>query len=128
MLPKATQSLENGTECKARGVPCLFLGAPIAQVWERALFLNLLMSCRVLAGIKTKDGISLAGHILPREMTLCFFGGGSHTGIVERVSGSTLHTIEGNTTNSVARRQYSLASSYVTGYGQVGEVYQRWLS
>lgn len=70
---------------------------------------------------KNKGRYKSRGAYTPQRNDIVFFGGGSHTGIVERVSGSTLHTIEGNTTNSVARRQYSLASSYVTGYGQVGK-------
>lgn len=41
----------------------------------------------------------------------------SHVGIVEKVSGSTLHTIEGNTSNKVARRTYPLSNSTITGYG-----------
>ena len=42
----------------------------------------------------------------------------SHTGIVESVSNGTVTTIEGNTADSVARRQYALASSQIAGYGR----------
>ena len=42
----------------------------------------------------------------------------SHTGIVESVSGGTVVTIEGNTSDQVARRQYSLGSSNIAGYGR----------
>lgn len=55
----------------------------------------------------------------PKRNDIIFFGGGNHVGIVEYVSGNTIHTIEGNTTNSVARRQYSTSSSYVSGFGVV---------
>lgn len=41
----------------------------------------------------------------------------SHTGIVEKVSGSKVYTIEGNTGNTVARRSYELTDSHITGYG-----------
>lgn len=41
-----------------------------------------------------------------------------HTGIVEHVQNGTLHTIEGNTSNKVARKTYSLASVYILGYGR----------
>lgn len=41
-----------------------------------------------------------------------------HTGIVESVSGSTVTTIEGNTSDMVARRTYNLSSSYIAGYGR----------
>lgn len=44
-------------------------------------------------------------------------GGINHTGIVESVDGSQVHTIEGNTSDQVARRTYSLNSSQIAGYG-----------
>ena len=42
----------------------------------------------------------------------------SHTGIVETVSGGTLTTIEGNTSDSVGRRSYAVGSSVIYGYGR----------
>lgn len=42
----------------------------------------------------------------------------SHTGIVENVTGSMVYTIEGNTSDQVARRSYSLSSSSIAGYGR----------
>lgn len=49
-----------------------------------------------------------------------FYAGGdiNHTGIVESVSGNTVTTIEGNTSNKVARCQYNIGSSYIAGYGR----------
>ncbi|MBR1525598.1 MAG: peptidoglycan-binding protein [Prevotella sp.] len=49
-----------------------------------------------------------------------FYSGGgiNHTGIVESVSGSTVTTIEGNTSDMVARRTYTIGSSYIAGYGR----------
>ncbi|EME8112444.1 lysozyme family protein [Enterococcus faecium] len=44
-------------------------------------------------------------------------GIGDHVGIVEMISNGMIHTIEGNTANSVARRQYALHSSSVMGFG-----------
>ena len=41
----------------------------------------------------------------------------SHTGIVESVNGGTVTTIEGNTSDSVGRRQYPVGSSNIVGYG-----------
>lgn len=41
-----------------------------------------------------------------------------HTGIVERFDSSRVYTIEGNTTDSVARRSYSLLDNYIYGYGR----------
>ena len=42
----------------------------------------------------------------------------SHTGIVESVSKTTVTTIEGNTSDSVARRSYSINSGTIYGYGR----------
>lgn len=42
----------------------------------------------------------------------------SHTGIVETVSGGTVTTIEGNTSDRVARRSYATGSSAIYGYGR----------
>lgn len=42
----------------------------------------------------------------------------SHTGIVESVQNGTVTTIEGNTSDQVARRQYSVGSSVIAGYGR----------
>lgn len=41
----------------------------------------------------------------------------SHTGIVETVSGGTVTAIEGNTSDMVARRSYSIGDSRIAGYG-----------
>lgn len=42
----------------------------------------------------------------------------SHTGIVEKVVGSTIYTIEGNTSDGVYRRTYTVGQSSVYGYGR----------
>ena len=42
----------------------------------------------------------------------------SHTGIVESVSGSTVNTIEGNSSDGVARRSYPVGSGSIYGYGR----------
>ena len=42
----------------------------------------------------------------------------SHTGIVESVDGNTITTIEGNTSDQVARRQYQIGSGNIVGYGR----------
>jgi len=41
----------------------------------------------------------------------------SHTGIVEKVDGGTVTAIEGNTSDGVGRRSYSLGDSRIAGYG-----------
>lgn len=44
-------------------------------------------------------------------------GVSDHVGIVEMCDGSYVYTIEGNSSNSVARRKYSIYSNSVLGYG-----------
>lgn len=49
-----------------------------------------------------------------------FYSGGdiNHTGIVETVNGSYFTTIEGNSSDMVARRNYYVSNSYVAGFGR----------
>ena len=58
----------------------------------------------------------------PKAGDQIFFGtsidNSSHTGIVEKVDGSTVYTIEGNTSDMVARRSYALNNSRILGYGR----------
>ena len=42
----------------------------------------------------------------------------SHTGIVESVANGMVNTIEGNTSDQVARRSYALSSGSIAGYGR----------
>lgn len=44
-------------------------------------------------------------------------GYSDHVGIVEYVEGDVVHTVEGNTSNSVARRSYGMDSNNICGYG-----------
>lgn len=60
----------------------------------------------------------IKGSYTPKRGDIVFFTNNrSHTGIVEKVEGATLHTIEGNTSDKVARRTYSLDENTLTGYG-----------
>lgn len=58
----------------------------------------------------------------PRPGDQIFFGSSTsnvgHTGIVEKVEGGKVHTIEGNTSDRVARRSYSLSDKTIVGYGR----------
>lgn len=54
----------------------------------------------------------------PKVGDQIFFGDFDHTGIVETVSATQITTIEGNTSNQVNRRTYSLSDSYITGFGR----------
>ena len=57
----------------------------------------------------------------PQPGDQVFFGKGAeaeHTGIVEYAKDGKLHTIEGNTSNMVARRVYDLNDPYIRSYGR----------
>ncbi len=54
----------------------------------------------------------------PQPGDQIFFNSYAHTGIVEKIEGGKVHTIEGNTSNMVARRTYTLGSSSIDGYGR----------
>lgn len=58
----------------------------------------------------------------PKPGDQIFFGtsldNSTHTGIVESVDARQVHTIEGNTSDQVARRNYSLTNSRILGYGR----------
>ena len=45
-------------------------------------------------------------------------GGINHTGIVESVTGGLVRTIEGNTSDMVARRAYGIGAPNIAGYGR----------
>ena len=49
-----------------------------------------------------------------------FYSGGAinHTGIVVSVSGGVVYTVEGNSSDMVARRAYATGSSSIAGYGR----------
>jgi hypothetical protein len=63
-----------------------------------------------------------SGGYVPAPGDIIFFdwggdGGSDHVGIVEYVEGEVVHTVEGNTSNFVARLSYRLDSLSVIGYG-----------
>lgn len=67
---------------------------------------------------KSRGRFKYKGKYTPKRGDLVYFKTGrSHAGIVEKVTGSTLHTIEGNTSDRVARRTYQLSEKTITGYG-----------
>lgn len=73
-----------------------------------------------MSWFKNKGRFKYKGKYTPKRNDLVYFKtGASHVGIVEYVSGNTLHTIEGNTSDKVARRTYPLSYKTITGYGVV---------
>ncbi len=70
------------------------------------------------SGLKKRGQFKYKGKYTPKRCDIVYFKTGrSHVGIVESVSGGQLHTIEGNTSDKVARRSYSLNNATITGYG-----------
>ena len=74
------------------------------------------------------------GNYTPQTGDIIFFSGkhttsdSTHTGIVVSCDGSTVYTVEGNTSNMVAQRSYSISSNYIIGYGlpQCGDATGSW--
>jgi len=58
----------------------------------------------------------------PQRGDQIFFGTGfdnsTHTGLVEKVEGGCVYTIEGNSSDQVCRRRYALTDSCILGYGR----------
>jgi hypothetical protein len=56
----------------------------------------------------------------PGDQIFFDYGNGiNHTGVVEEVKSGIVQTIEGNTSDMVARRIYSLVNPSISGYGRV---------
>lgn len=70
-----------------------------------------------------KNGKAYGGTYTPKTGDVIFFSSkydqsdSTHVGIVTGVSGQTVHTIEGNTSDAVHERSYALNNKYILGYG-----------
>jgi hypothetical protein len=69
-------------------------------------------------------GLWQAAGYIPAPGDTIFFdwendGASDHVGIVDSVEGETVYTIEGNTSDSVARQSYRLDSVKIAGYGVI---------
>lgn len=78
--------------------------------------------CGCTAGWKwfiEHDCYGLKGSYTPKAGDIIFFldDGAGHTGIVTGCSGGYVYTLEGNTSDMVARRSYPLDYHTITGYG-----------
>ena len=74
--------------------------------------------CRASAQFYKNNG---AWYTTPQAGDQVFFYSGgdiNHTGLVESVNGNAFTTIEGNSSDMVARRSYWLGNSYVAGFGR----------
>ncbi len=76
-------------------------------------------------GYATKNWFSSRGLWHGRDYTpvagdyIAFGNGPDHCGIVEYVASGKVHTIEGNSSDQVCRREYALGNSYIMGYGTI---------
>lgn len=71
---------------------------------------------------KSRNQYKKRGKYTPLPGDIVFFdwnhnGGLDHVGIVEKVKDGYVYTIEGNSTNRVAKRKYKLTSYDINGYG-----------
>ena len=70
------------------------------------------------AAFQTLGAYEPKADYLPRPGDIIFFlNNASHTGIVLGVEDGRVYTIEGNSADMIARRNYSLDDATITGYG-----------
>lgn len=72
-----------------------------------------------VAFFKNQRRFKYSGSYIPQPGDIIYFGpnGSSHVGIVTSVSNGQVNTIEGNTSDMVAKRSYSLTNAKIYGYG-----------
>lgn len=74
-------------------------------------------SCSVgLSWFDARHQYKLRGQYTPKRGDIIYFGG-THVGIVVSCDGATVYTVEGNSSDQVARRSYGLGDGKITGYG-----------
>ena len=75
-------------------------------------------ACRYSADFYRRNG-AFVQTPEPGDQIFFYVGGEiNHTGIVESVFSTTIQTIEGNTSDMVARRTYALGAPNIAGYGR----------
>lgn len=75
-------------------------------------------ACRYSAGFYSAHEAFYQTPEVGDQIFFYYEGGINHTGIVTSVSGGIVYTIEGNTSDMVARRAYTVGSSTIAGYGR----------
>ncbi|MDD3171291.1 MAG: CHAP domain-containing protein [Bacilli bacterium] len=76
-----------------------------------------------MAWFAAENRFGARGEYTPQPGDIIFFRdadqstGSTHTGIVIAVDETKVYTIEGNTSNMVAKRSYLLTNTYIVGYG-----------
>lgn len=72
-----------------------------------------------MAWFQNRGLFQYKGQYIPKRGDVIYFKSNkaSHVGLVEKVSGSAVHTVEGNSYNQVVRRSHPLNEDRITGYG-----------
>ena len=75
--------------------------------------------CSASAQFFKNNGAWITGRPDPGDVVFFLVSGGiNHQGIVTQVSGNVVTTVEGNSSDMVARRIYTIGSSQIAGYGR----------
>jgi hypothetical protein len=75
-------------------------------------------NCYLQTDNKSNKSSVIANNVKKGDIII-FKNGKSHTGIVDRVENGKIYTIEGNTSDKVAQRSYSINDSSISGFVQV---------
>lgn len=75
-------------------------------------------ACRYSAGFYSANEAFYNTPQVGDQIFFYYEGGINHTGIVTAVSGGLVYTVEGNTSDMVAKRVYATGSSVIAGYGR----------
>ena len=110
-----THCVDETCEKTGRAKPSGF-GSPSVSVLRNWGIQN---DCYLRTDNKSNKKSLIAQNVKPGDVVI-FKNGMSHTGIVERVNADgSFTTIEGNTSDKVARRNYSATDSRVSGFVQL---------
>lgn len=91
---------------------------------DQATYYRLRSVSAFIAWAKERGRFHPRGTLIPQRNDVIFFGDadsdvgvkGHHVGIVTSYDGSGVHTVEGNTSNKVARRVYDPGNKTIVGY------------
>lgn len=75
-------------------------------------------ACRYSADFYKSNNAFFNSPQIGDQIFFYYEGGINHTGIVTAVSGGLVYTIEGNTSDMVAKRVYATGASVIAGYGR----------
>ena len=75
-------------------------------------------ACRYSAGFYSAHNAFFNKPEAGDQIFFYYEGEINHTGVVEKVESGVVYTIEGNSSDMVARRSYSIGNSAIAGYGR----------